>query len=292
MKKTFLFSHQVSKSLRNTKKLCEPLCLGVFVAEKLQYLNSYKKTVLKIWVMVVLLFLGGAVEGWSQVLSGASFLKVLPGARLQAMSGSLTAGLDEMHAIYANPGAAGFLREWQWSAAYTRWIADVYNASLVYGTRWRTPWSPVTRLCVGLLYQGMPDFDSSDGVTPAVSANDMILSASLGQPLSGISKNLSVGTNLKYMRSKLAQFDASSLILDVGLLYRTPRFHLPTSAIGLFDYGIISAGVSLNNIGNDLTYVNTATPLPRALRTGLAFNAGAHDGLKMQISLDYMKIRD
>jgi outer membrane protein OmpA-like peptidoglycan-associated protein len=251
-----------------------------------------KKTVQKTWIVVALLFLGGAVEGWSQVLSGASFLNVLPGARLQAMSGSLTGGLDEMHAIYANPGTAGFLREWQWSAAYTKWIADVYNASLVYGMRLRTPWSPWTRLSIGLLYQGMPDFDSSDGATPTVSANDMILSASLGQPLSGISKNLSVGTNVKYLRSKLAQFDASSLILDVGLLYRTPRFRLPTSAVGLFDYGIVSAGVSLNNIGNDLTYINSATPLPRVLRTGLAFNAGVHDGLKMQISLDYLKIRD
>src|SRR3970040_1895259 len=40
----YLFSHQVAKPLRNTKNLCEPLCLRVFVAEKLRYLNSCKNT--------------------------------------------------------------------------------------------------------------------------------------------------------------------------------------------------------------------------------------------------------
>src|SRR3990172_11435616 len=40
----YLFSHQAAKPLRNTKNLCEPLCLRVFVAEKLRYLNSCKNT--------------------------------------------------------------------------------------------------------------------------------------------------------------------------------------------------------------------------------------------------------
>ena len=239
---------------------------------------------------VITLFLCKPIFG--QIRSGASFLKMLPGARLHAMSECVTAGLDEPHAIYANPGAAGFLREWQWAATYTKWIADVYNASLIYGMRLRTPWSPITRVALGVFYQGMPEFDSSDGATPAVTANDVLLSASLGQPLSFISNNVALGINAKYLKSSLAQFDASSWMVDTGILYRTPKFRFLGDGFGLFKYGIFSAGLSVTNLGSSLTFISTETPLPRTFRGGIAFNTGTHDGLQFQISLDYFKVRD
>ena len=226
----------------------------------------------------------------AQIRSGASFLTMLPGARPQALSGTVTAGLDELHAIYANPGAAGFLRDWQWSATYTRWIADVYNASMILNTRIRTPWSSHTRLALGVLYQGIPDFDSSDKAAPMASANDVLVSASMGQPLTLLSKQISFGANVKYLRSTLAQYQASSLIFDAGIFYRTPKFRLLPD--GLFKYGILSAGLSIINMGDGMTFISTKTPLPRTLRAGFAFYTGTHNGLQVQLSLDYFKIRD
>ena len=256
--------------------------------KKSQHFLATKQSLLLVFVFT--LFLCESLLG--QVRSGASFLKMLPGARLHAMSESVTAGLDEPHAIYANPGAAGFLREWQWSATYTKWIADVYNASLIYGTRLRTPWSPHTRVALGVLYQGMPEFDSSDGAAPAVTANDLLLSASIGQPLSFISNNVAVGINAKYLKSSLAQFDASSWMVDTGIFYRTPKFRFLRAGLGLFEYGIFSAGLSVTNLGSSLKFISTETPLPRTLRGGIAFNTGTHNGLQFQISLNYFKVRD
>ncbi|NOY61242.1 MAG: PorV/PorQ family protein [Calditrichaeota bacterium] len=244
---------------------------------------------LRVGLLVVFFYCS---SGFSQVTPGASFLRTLPGARLQAMSGSVTAGLDVTHAFYANPGAAGFLREWQWGASYTKWIADVYNASFIFGKRVRTPWSQHARVALGVYYQGMGEFDSSDGVTPMATANDILISATLGQPLSFVSRWLSFGTNLKYFKSTLDQFNADAFIFDAGLFYRTPRFALPTAALGLFESGIFSAGISIVNVGSDLKYINSASPLPRALRGGIAFNAGTHNGLQTQLSLDYVQVRD
>jgi outer membrane protein OmpA-like peptidoglycan-associated protein len=237
----------------------------------------------------IFLLLWLAAPGAGQIRPGAQFLQFMPGARQQGMAGSLTGVLDDMHAIYANPGATGFLREWQWSATYAGWIADVYSASLIYGQRVHTPWSRQTRFAVSAAYQGMPDFDSSDRAAPMVSANDVIFAASFGEALN---ERLAFGANLKYLRSRLAEFDAASWVVDTGVLFRTARFRLLNTGKGLFDYGIFSAGVAVTQLGPSLDFITTDTPLPRTFRAGLAFNAGTHEGWQWQFTADYRNVRE
>src|SRR5262245_17642497 len=59
---------------------------------------------------------------FAQIRTGASFLRMMPGARQQGIAASTTGVIDEFYTIYANPGATGLLREWQWSASYSKWI--------------------------------------------------------------------------------------------------------------------------------------------------------------------------
>ena len=93
------------------------------------------------------------------------------------MAGSYTAIVDDPHAIYANPGCVGFFREWQWSVSYTKWIADIYNASFLFGHTLSLPWTQQMRWGVGLLYQGVPEFNNNPTALPAASANIIPLSA-------------------------------------------------------------------------------------------------------------------
>ena len=228
----------------------------------------------------------------AQIRSGAAFLKILPGARLQSMAGCATGLLDEDYAFYANPGAAGFLREWQWSMTYTKWITDIYNISLNYGKRVSLPWSERGRAVLGINYQGVKAFDSSRGAAPPASANDLLVVANLASPIRMISRYFSVGLNLKYFRSNLAKFTANAFIVDAGALCRTKRFHFLNWGNGLFKYGILSAGVAVTQFGNSLHFMNSATPLPRTYRGGVAFYTCSHNGFQIQISMDYQKIRD
>ena len=71
-----------------------------------------KMTTKILWLLLIFAF--SQVD--AQVMSGAAFLRSLPGSRLQAMASSATAGLDGIHSFYANPGTIGFMREFQWSA--------------------------------------------------------------------------------------------------------------------------------------------------------------------------------
>ncbi len=225
----------------------------------------------------------------AQVRSGAAFLKILPGARQQGLAASLTGGIDEMHALYANPAATGYLREWQWAVNYTEWFADAYNLSITYGRKWRTPWSRDSKIAFGLYYQGIRDFESTGGLESAASANDLLLTLSYGNPLTFLSRNLSAGGNVKFLRSRLAHFTASSFVFDGGLLFRSNRFKLKTA---VFDYAIVSAGVSATHLGQSLAFVSEATPLPTTLRAGMALNFGKHSGLQLQLSGDYQKVED
>jgi len=222
----------------------------------------------------------------AQIRHGASFLRLMPGPRQQGLASSSTGVIDELYTVYANPGATGFLREWQWSANYSRWIADVYSASVFYGQRLRMPWSGHTRFGFGIAYQGVPEFDSSQRATPQASASDVLFAASLGQPFQIGQQQFAVGANVKHLMSKLAQYDANTWMADGGVLYRTKRFGLLKSG-GVFEHGIVSAGVALTHFGPSLEYIAHRTPLPRTWRTGVAFNAGAHEGLQMQFALDY-----
>ena len=51
----------------------------------------------------------------AQIRTGLGYLKIVPGARQLGVAGTLTASLDYNYAFYTNPGATGFMREWQWS---------------------------------------------------------------------------------------------------------------------------------------------------------------------------------
>jgi len=237
----------------------------------------------------LIFFLLSFSSAQSQIRAGSAFLKMLPGVRVQSMATAHTGTLDEPHSIYANPGATGLLRDWHWAATYSKWIADIYNASFIVGKRFRNPISQHTQFSLGLIYQGMPEFDSSDGAAAMVTANDLLFSFSLGQPLSFISKNISLGFNAKYFKSTLDTYTANSIIFDAGMLARTPRFNLGNP---LFKYGILSAGVALTQLGPDLKFEQEGTPLPQTFRSGVSFLMGTHYGLQLQIAGDYFKVKD
>jgi outer membrane protein OmpA-like peptidoglycan-associated protein len=80
--------------------------------------------------------------------------------------------------------------------------------------------------------------------------------------------------------------------VDTGVLFRTARFRFLNTGKGLLDYGIISAGLAVTQIGPPLNFITADTPLPRTFRAGVAFNTGTHEGLQWQLVADYRSVRD
>lgn len=222
-----------------------------------------------------------------QVRSGAAFLKMLPGARVQSMAGAATAVFDDPNSVFANPAAASFFRQWEWSAGYTKWIADITNASVVYGRKAPMPWSREMRIGFGILYQGTSSFNNNSSVMPQASASDFMASISVGQPATFLSKNISLGGNFKYFASNLAQYSAHSFVYDFGILAKTDALNLGKSLKGLFSFG-----AAVNQNGRDLTYIEMGTPLPRTARLGAAACLGFQKGTRLMLTADYISVKD
>ena len=254
-------------------------------------MKNVMKNFAKIGILALLTALLPPNALQSQVRAGASFLTVLPGARPQGMAESYTGITDDLHAIFANPAAAGFFRDWQWSASYTKWIADVYSTSFLFGQRVRMPWSRDFRYSVGAAFQGMPDFNSSDQPGASAQANDWIIIGNFAQPLNALSENLAIGTNVKYYRSTLAKYTASSWIADVGIFYKTGVFRL-FSANSLLPQARLTAGAAMTQMGQPLKFMEEGTPLPTTFRAGINMIAGSHNGLQTSLALDYVDVRD
>lgn len=254
-----------------------------------------------IWIKTICVFLlaGFLISppAEAQIRAGSGYLKMLTGAREVGLFGTLTAALDHSYSFYANPAATGFAREWQWSATYTKWISDLYNASFLYGRKIHTPWSQLTKFMLGINYLGIPEFNNvstTNSSVPAapVSGNNLLLTASVGQPLSLVSRNLSLGANVKYFNSELAEFKTDAFIFDLGLLYRTPRYSFLKPVKGLLDYIIFSGGLSITNMGNAIVFISEETPLPQTVRAGIAANIGSHRGIQFSVGSDYRLVRD
>jgi outer membrane protein OmpA-like peptidoglycan-associated protein len=223
----------------------------------------------------------------AQIRAGSAFLKILPGARVQSMAGASAGVLDDPHAVFANAGAAGFLREWQWAAGYAKWIADITNASFMYARRIPTPISRDTRFALGVLYQGIPDLNNSAGSLPPASAGDLVVALSVGQPFMVKNKTVSIGANIKYLNSTLAQYSAQSIVFDVGMTAKTAQFNVGKKMKGLFGFG---TGVS--EIGQGLVIDQTSTPLPLSWRSGLSCYLGSPKGLQILFAADYVSVKD
>jgi outer membrane protein OmpA-like peptidoglycan-associated protein len=230
-----------------------------------------------------------AAPALSQIRSGAAALRLVPGARHESMASALTGVVDELPAIYLNPAALGFSRQWHWSATYNKWIADTYQASFIGGRRLNFIGSRNTTMALGVTYLGMPDFDSTDGKAPAITANDLIAALALGQRFGD--GPFAIGANVKYLRSRLANFEEQGLATDIGVLFRPARFQFYRPGAGLFEYAYFSAGLSLLNLGKDLTFAKVGTPLPRTWRGGVSFHAGKHHGMQLLVAADVSKAR-
>ncbi|RPI00372.1 MAG: hypothetical protein EHM72_09425, partial [Calditrichaeota bacterium] len=191
------------------------------------------------------------------------------------------------HAVFGNAGAAGFFHEWQWAASYSKWIADVYNASFIYARKIPTPFSSQTRFGLGVLYQGVPEFNNNSDNLPPASAGDFLLSLSIGQPILLKNQTLALGVNAKYLNSTLAQYSAHSFVFDAGIMAKTTAFR-----VGKKLNAVIGAGFGISQMGQGLIFENMATPLPLSSKSGLSLYLGTHAGIQLICEADFITTRD
>ncbi|MFC2061776.1 PorV/PorQ family protein [Elusimicrobiota bacterium] len=189
--------------------------------------------------------------------TGAEFLLINPGARAAAMGNAFVAVADNIEAVFWNPAGLASMKMKEVSATHAKWLDDIAYESLGYGHH--IPGYGTLGVSALYLHMGEMEGRSRTGQeTGDFNAYDMSVSLSFGRAVLG---NLSVGTNVKYIRQNIEDESASGIAVDLGGLYEVKGTRL-------------MLGGALQNIGPKMKFVKEKYSLPLTLNFGVGYRFG------------------
>jgi len=224
---------------------------------KIQHRKSGRKVARSVLAALLTLSLSAAGVGGNRsgTVTG-QFLKLSTGARAVAMGGAQVAVATGVNSMAYNPAGILAVKNYGFGATYTQLYADIQHSYV--GAAKALPGIGVVGVSVVML-----STDDMAVTTPAYpegtgeyfKASDYAIGVSFARQ---VTDQFSVGVNGKIIKSYLfnSEVGTNSFAFDIGTLYDIPvlRSHI---------------GVSLTNLGKDLTFVNETYSLPTALRFGV-----------------------
>ncbi len=191
--------------------------------------------------MTLFCVMSGAVDaGLAQdkvATTAANFLGIAVGSRSVAMGGAYTAMSGDATSLYWNPGAAG--RSERSHAMFVRanWFLDTnYNwagAVLKFGTS-NTLGLSFTSLNYG--EEPVTTVFEPEGTGERFSAQDLAIGVSYARSMTD---RFSIGGTVKFINQEIFNESASTIAVDVGLLFVT-------------QFRDIRLGVSFSNLGGEM----------------------------------------
>lgn len=215
-------------------------------------------------VALLLLLIGGDFNSLEAVNSGASFLKIPPGAKPVGMGGAYNAVSGDINAMYYNPAGITDIIRPQIGAMHTEWVSDIrYDyAAGVFKFKEGALGVSATLLTMGEL-DGRGE---SRELTDDFSAYDFAMQISYGR---NISKNL-IGGSFKYIQQKIDDETANGVAVDIGLQREiTPNMNL---------------GFTLKNLGPKMKFISEGYDLPLLMGLGSSLTIG---GITLAFDTNY-----
>ena len=190
----------------------------------------------------------------SGTVSG-QFLKLPVDARAGAMGNALVSLAQGASSIAYNPAGTLSIEGVAFGGTYQKWFADITHSFVGAAANlrdWGTVGLGVTMLMTDDMPVTTPAFP--EGTGEFFKASDYAFTVSYARQ---ISEQFALGLAAKYISSYLynTEISSSSIAFDIGTLYDIPILRT-------------RLGISLNNLGKDLQYINEQYSLPSALRFG------------------------
>jgi len=154
------------------------------------------------------------------------FLKIGVGARPAALGEACVANLNDVNAVFWNPGAITCIQSFEAGFTYTKWFGDLNITSGAVGFR-LGQLGVIALNYISLDYgnlQEAPVTSSSGGAGLDTRTGNTFGGGDLALGLTFARKytdKLSIGVNVKYLREELYTFTSSLLAFDVGSYYLT-----------------------------------------------------------------------
>lgn len=192
--------------------------------------------------------------------SGAEFLNIGTGVRPTGMGGAFCAVADDANGLYWNPAGLAQKTSQEITLMHNQWFQDINYEYLgwvsSYGKSKTQDSSGIKALGGSVSYLYIKDIIGRDneGIkTQNFNAYDMNLALCYSQE---ITQNILTGINLKLISQTNEKESGTGMAIDIGGLYRTPSHKA-------------SLGLSIQNIGPKIKFIDKADPLPFNIKLGV-----------------------
>jgi len=229
------------------------------------------------------------------------FLLISPAPRASALGESGAGIADDASAMFYNPAGMGFQRGYEVSLSHSSWLPQLQLSDLFYENLYFKAEMPSIDGTIGanIIYMNYGEFNRTAETGPEVigTFRSFEMAATVGYSTL-ITDELSIGTNLRFIYSKLADAGAgqeqgkgvaSTVSADIGMLYKPQVLDVPL--IG--DIGnAFSVGFNLSNLGPSMTYIDQdqADPIPTNLRVGFGYKLLNSEHNDLALSLDFSRL--
>jgi tetratricopeptide (TPR) repeat protein len=201
--------------------------------------------------------------------TSAGFLNLGVGARSLGMAGAATSNSQGVHSLFWNPGGLGWLKGTELLFMHAEHFQSIRyeNIGMAFGKN---------SLGLGFSIKALHLGGIEERTGPSADPLSMMSAYSFAPCLTlakAFYHYISVGTNLKLVYQQIGDDNASAFASDIGIIARS---------------GIqgVNLGVSLDNIGTKVQFINEGYPLPARARTGISY--APFDG-HMTLAIDVIK---
>lgn len=213
-------------------------------------------------VLAVLLLLPLSAEG-AQIFEkvgtlGGQSLKIGVGARAAAMGDAYVALSDDATAVYWNPAGIARMSGQSISLNHTSWPANILfdQAAYVFNIKWIPGMIGVNVRALTMSRDIVRTTYLPEGTGDTFDAGEWAYGLSYARALTD---KFSAGFSVNYIQTGLDDVKGSSTTFDFGTLY---------------DVGVMGAkiGMSIQNIGSDMTFIDEKVKMPVFFRVGGSFD--------------------
>ena len=210
---------------------------------------------------------------FSQDTGTYAFLRNDVSARAAALNGSFVSMTDDANVLFYNPASLVTISSPRVSLSYFKNLLDVNTGSLVFAQDVQG----IGNIGVGIDYVDYGTFtrtDLSQNDLGSFSASELALVAGYGMMLD---EQSSIGGNIKFIHSSIAEYSSTALAVDLGYLYQIPSEN-------------ITIGGSVLNLGRQLTeYASTRELLPLDIVVGITKRP---EHLPVLLNLNFHKLNE
>ncbi len=214
--------------------------------------------------IIILLFLlvlySNRIYAGSSGTTSLEFIKLPIGSRASAMGGAYCSyGENDSFSIFYNPALSLYVSKIDISLSHTEYLENLRNENINAVFKINNSYS----IGIGIIYMYANDFihtvaaENIEGfsVIGTFGYYDLMAVVNNGFVLSD---KIVAGINIKYLQEKIYVESGETVLFDIGVRNREKIFN------------VLNLGVSLNNMGTPIKFVDKKEKVPLSLRIGLS----------------------